>query len=211
MTASLAPVEPTSLESVESTCVGIEEWAVDCESIPQLRDATNRLAAIDEYLARTSTEGRSRVAAAQRRLEVRIGQLLGPAKVGAHYSAKQGREISPRQRHEFRRMAQHEDQVERVISESDDTNPPSRRKVMHAITKPNTGDVRTRTFKGRDAAEGARRVINTLVGLTHVIDQLDRTEVAPTADEAASWERDLAAAASAINRYRKRLKEHSNG
>jgi hypothetical protein len=34
--------------------------------------------AIDEYLSRTSSESRTRLAAAMRRLEIRVGELRGP-------------------------------------------------------------------------------------------------------------------------------------
>lgn len=70
--------EPTSLVAVTDQCMAIETWAAQCDSIPELKDWKNKLAAVDEYLARTSTEGRARVAATMRRLEVRIGELLGP-------------------------------------------------------------------------------------------------------------------------------------
>jgi uncharacterized protein (DUF2252 family) len=52
--------------------------------VAELCDAGNRLAAIDEYLSRTSTEGRSRVAAAMRRLEASVG---ASARQGQAWSA----------------------------------------------------------------------------------------------------------------------------
>jgi len=134
--------EPSSLVQVESTCVGIEEWAAACDSVPELRDAGNKLSAIDQYLAKTTKEGRSRVAAAQRRLEVRIGQLIGPAPDPSESrrsdldpsSTNDGSDLTRNERHEFRRMADHEDVVEDAIANSTDDEPASRRKVSGAIT-----------------------------------------------------------------------------
>lgn len=123
--------EPTSLVAVNDQCAAVEQWAEQCESIPELKDATNRLAAIDEYLSRTSTEGRGRVAAAMRRLEVRIGQLL-PSRQGIRLPARE-QEVEETQRSRFRAMAEHPEVVEEVIAESTDKAPPSRRKVIDRI------------------------------------------------------------------------------
>lgn len=131
--------EPTSLVQVDGQCAAIEAWAEQCESVPELRDAGNKLAAIDEYLTRTSTEGRSRVAAAMRRIEVRIGDLLGPAVNPAGKSIPHEESIPPNRRHEFRQMAAHPEIVEDEIARSTDEAPASRRKVIGAIkqqTKP---------------------------------------------------------------------------
>jgi hypothetical protein len=86
-------------------------------------DAVELIRRCRAYLERTSTEGRARTAAAMRRLEVRIGQLLGPAEVGAnqHSGAPHRDEgLHDQQRSDFRRMAEHEDVVEEVIAGSTD-------------------------------------------------------------------------------------------
>lgn len=137
---TLAVVEPTSLVAVHDQCAAVEAWAGRCESIAELRDASNKLAAIDEYLARTSSEGRARVAAAQRRLEVRVGELLGPTTPGARTDrepsiAIEGSSLTKDERHAFRAMAEHPDVVEDVIADSTDEQPASRRKVTRAIAE----------------------------------------------------------------------------
>lgn len=136
----IAP-QPTSLAQVDGQCAAIESWAEQCTSIPDLQDATNKLAAIDEYLNRTSVEGRGRVASAMRRLEVRIGKLLGPAENGGDRKSDQfrrdgtdrGEDLSRHQRTEFRQMAENEEEVEAVIAESTDDKPASRRSVIDRI------------------------------------------------------------------------------
>lgn len=139
MSALAIVSEPPSLVVVHDQCSAVEAWAEQCSSIAELTDAKNKLAAIDEYLSRTAVEGRGRVAETMRRLEVRIGQLLGPG------TASQGRRTDLRGRdHEvphidnhakrdFRVMAENEGVVEAVIATSTDEAPASRRKVMQAI------------------------------------------------------------------------------
>lgn len=128
----IAVREPTSLVAVHDQCDALEQWAEECESVPELRDAGNKLAAIDEYLSRTSAEGRARVAAAMRRLETRIGQLDEKRKPGPS-SCLASNELSKKQRHQFRQMASHPEVVEEVIAESTDGAPASRRKVLDRI------------------------------------------------------------------------------
>jgi hypothetical protein len=130
--------EPTSLVAVNDQCAAVEAWAEQCQSIPELQDATNRLAAIDEYLSRTSTEGRGRVAAAMRRLEVRIGELFGapmtPSEAGATKGTGRDQElVDSGTKAIFRRMAENPGVVEDVIAEATDEAPASRRKVTERI------------------------------------------------------------------------------
>jgi hypothetical protein len=148
-TPAVVAHEPTSLAAVHDQCAAIEAWAEACESVPELRDASNKLAAIDTYLERTSIEGRARTAAAMRRLEVRIGQLLGPAEKGRPSNGNVPREerLPGNRRHDFRQMAEHEDVVEEVIADSTDEDPASRRKVTEAIRRrrqPDTTEVEPR-------------------------------------------------------------------
>lgn len=140
MGRELVVTEPTSLVQVNDQCAAVEAWAERCESVPELQDANNKLAAIGEYLGRTSTEGRARVQAAMRTLEVRIGTLLGPAPTPQETGARKGAPASApsihrNQANDFRQMAANPDVVEEVIVESTDAKPPSRRKVMSAIRR----------------------------------------------------------------------------
>lgn len=152
--------EPSSLVQVDDQCAAVEAWAEQCESVPELRDASNKLAAIDEYLSRTSTEGRARVAGAMRRLEVRIGTLLGPAHHGGDRRSDQVHrdELDPltkAHRHDFRQMAEHPEVVEDVIASSTDEHPASRRQVQEAIRQANPPATKPRRPALPDMAERA--------------------------------------------------------
>lgn len=128
--------EPTSLVAVEDQCARIEAWAETCANVAELRDAMNKCSAISEYLRLTAAEGTARVETAKRRLEVRVGVLLGPAQLGGDRSEQVDRgqpDINKATVSHFRAMAADPDTVEEVIAASSDTEPPSRRKVMDAI------------------------------------------------------------------------------
>jgi len=131
--ATDAEIVPMSPGAIEQRCSAIEAWAEHCDSIPELHNAGAKLAAIDEYLVRTTSDGRAMVAATQRRLEVRIGVLLGPATVGAHLLASKGDGLTPKERHAFRVLASDPEAVEEAIALSTDDEPASRRSVLSAI------------------------------------------------------------------------------
>ena len=129
--------EPTSLVAVEDQCARIEAWAETCDNVAELRDAMNKCSAISEYLRLTATEGTARVETAKRRLEVRVGVLLGPpaprSETGRGRTSDRNQEIDSATVSAFRAMAADTETVEEVIAASTDTAPPSRRKVMDAI------------------------------------------------------------------------------
>jgi hypothetical protein len=89
--------------------------------------------------------GRKRVAVTLRRLEVRIGQLLGPTKIGERHDlepslASEG-SLKPNQRSDFRKMAEHSDVVAKVTADSTDEDPPGPRSAgqqeLEQVTWPN--------------------------------------------------------------------------
>lgn len=205
---TLAVPQPSSLAEVDDQCAAVERMANESQSIPEIQDWSNRLAAIDEYLARTSTEGRARVAAAIRRLEVRIGQLLGPAHRGGdngnqYTGGKSGATESPLTRHQrtdFRQMAEHPEVVEEVIAESTDEKPASKRTVMqrlaaaakkHPVEPPSfksRAGVEARVAKAKEmAAEGyTSRQIAAEIGIApeSMSDFRDRHDIEVPADKA---------------------------
>lgn len=136
---TLAIPQPTSLVEVETRCDQIDAFWPQCETVAHVQEGQAILAAWDEYLARTSKDGRARVAASMRRGEIRIGELLGAAEVGRNQHSEPSFATEPslnhQQRHEFRQMAQNPDLVEDVIAESTDEQPASRRKVTKRINE----------------------------------------------------------------------------
>jgi hypothetical protein len=64
--------------ALRAVCVEVCAWANSTDDVDAINEAKHKLAAIDTYLELTSTSGRLEVAGAMRRLEVRIGALLGP-------------------------------------------------------------------------------------------------------------------------------------
>lgn len=69
----------------------------------------------------------------------------------------------------------------------------------------------TKTHRGRKAPEAIRGAIGTLVGLATGMDSFKVADAAPTPDEAKQWERDLLSVISAVNRFRRQLKELCDG
>ncbi len=132
----LAVYRPSNAVEVASTCDSVEAWAETCDSIPQLRHVALKLAAYNQYLESTSTQGLAMVTATLRRLEARIGALDTPQQ-GRRSDQLPHRDeevqIHDQTRSDFRRMAEHPGVVDEVIAESTDAEPPSRRKVMDRI------------------------------------------------------------------------------
>lgn len=149
---SIVIPEPTAALDypVASVCADIVMWAKTVDDIAAIKQAKVKLEAIDLYLERTSVTGRAEVAATMRRLEVRIGVLLGDAQIGGDRRSDQVHrdvpDLSRQERHDFRRMAAQPDLVEEIIARSTDAKPASRRQVL--------GEIEARTFK-EDLAEQA--------------------------------------------------------
>lgn len=180
---AVRPAAPMTIVEVAAQCRSVEVWAEHCDSIDELREADHRLAAIGEYVKRTSTEGRAKVEAARRRLELRIGQLLGAAKVGGGDHGNQHRPslandgLTPNERSQFRKMADHPDVVDAVIDDSTDESPASRRRVLdeigkakHAPPPPETDAER----EARERSEGIDRAVGRLRKALTGWDQLYR-------------------------------------
>lgn len=93
-----------------------------------------QLEALEAFVESKSQLGE--VQAAARRVEVRIGQLLGPGVQGQHTPAALSvvtERVTPDERYEFRQMAEHEDIVERVIAERKEAGRASRRRCLQEI------------------------------------------------------------------------------
>ena len=136
MTALAIP-QPSAGVDVFGICQTIEMQLPEITDIAALRDVAARLEAIDQYIAVTSTQGRAQVQGTVRKIEVRVGEVLGEASNGGDRVSNQfDRDrtgLSKDQRHQFRQMAANPDVVEAVIAASTDDEPPSRSKILDAI------------------------------------------------------------------------------
>lgn len=125
----------TPVPALLDACAAIVAWARGCDDVAEVREAHRRMKAIAAYLESQDHARTARTAMIQ--IEVRIGELLGPAVNGGDRRSDQlPREVTdlpPNRAHEFRKMAAHPDVVEQVIAESTEKAPASRSKVLEAI------------------------------------------------------------------------------
>ncbi len=217
MSALALVTQPSSLAAIHQDCDAVDVWAEGCESISELREVLSRLSAVSDYLASTSKEGRGRYAETMRRLEVRIGKLLGPASPNGAYesgSVATDPSITRHERNEFRQMAENDDVVEDVIANSTDDQPASRRKVMRAIKgdapqgpvlPPTVGNTRALP-RTKSPTFILRNVAERLDGTISILQSLDIAEVEPTdaAELAASLSSFRSVLSTTINQLRSR-------
>lgn len=175
---------PMTVELVADQCRTIEVWAERCDSIDALRDADAKLAAIAEYVKRTDVQGRAKVVAARRRLEIRIGQLLGAREQGKRSDlslASEKSDLTPNERSQFRKLADHPDIVDAVIDDSTDATPASRRRVLDEIGKakhtPEPVDIREARERAEDDKRAAARIVAAVATLTRFAGTDRRAEV----------------------------------
>jgi hypothetical protein len=153
----LAIPDPQSMELSQAANLAssIEQWAEETDDVGQLNDARARLAAIETYLGKKNEEARAEIARADRLVEVRIGQLIGPAEVGSHHSvATEGAEnLSKHERSDFRRIAENADKpaVKEAIEAGE-----SRRSVLGKTTISNEQSNRIRDLVVRASQDTLR-------------------------------------------------------
>lgn len=145
MTMLPAIPEPSStpVPALLDACEAVVMWAEECDDLPLVEDIYERMADVVRWLSRNDHALAAQ--ASLRRLEERIGQLLGPAEVGGdrgnQYTggksqiphAEPATSLPPNRASEFRKIAAHPEVVDEVIAEATEDSPPSRRKVLEAI------------------------------------------------------------------------------
>lgn len=201
MTAVVVPKPGDVLDTrtLHERCDAIDRWAGETDDVDALQAARAGLSAIDEYLLRTSVAGRARVQASLRQLEVRIGELLGPADLDgkrrnqhSELSTAVESSISKDERSAFRRMAAHRDVVDEVIAGSSDERPASRARVLRTI------DERTRgggSYDGPPASQLARMFADRVGWLASTLDTFGVERLAEAVEALASEQRESLAAA----------------
>jgi N6-adenosine-specific RNA methylase IME4 len=108
--------EPATVESAQAATLAARVvcWADTIDDVAALDDARARLAAIEQYLKRRDGCVAAELARATRMVEVRIGQVLGPAELGRNQHSEdlfaiKSSDMPHRVRHDFRMMAAHAD------------------------------------------------------------------------------------------------------
>ena len=159
MSARLPAIpQPDKLTIAEAREVIAEvvEWANQCDDAEMVDQAREMFSVVVAYLRinDAAREGE----AAMRYLEMRIGELAGPAVMGRNQHDGRGfhndetlSSIHPATLHGFRKMAAHPEVVEQVIADSTQQSPPSRNKVLNAIRE--LERVATEARAERDAFE----------------------------------------------------------
>lgn len=159
--AATLPALPTpqTLDSrnLAEYCVYVTKWAAQADDLDEVRETAAKWGALVEYVKRTSREGVAEAEATLRRLEVRVGQLIGPSLGPGRPTDEMSstNDISRNARHDLRDLAEHPDIVEQVIAASTDAEPPSRRKVLAAIRE-HKDTTRTRTPAEIEFEQGRR-------------------------------------------------------
>ncbi len=128
--------EHLTIAEARDVCASVVQWANECDDAETVLRAREAFRVVAEYLRinDAAREGE----AAMRYLEMRIGELAGPAAMGrptgdGKLPSLVTNDLHHGRLHDFRKMAAHPDVVEQVIAESSQQSPPSRNKVLNAI------------------------------------------------------------------------------
>jgi len=119
--------DPTtaSIDALHDVCFAVREWVDGCDDIAEATEALARVSAVETYLSRRGAEGPAQEAA--RWVEVRIGELLGPAsETNGRPLHRDAKVLTEHERHWFRCLAEHRDLVAAKV-------PCSRSVVLKAI------------------------------------------------------------------------------
>lgn len=161
MSASLAIPDAHDVVSPVAMCESVELRLPYIDDTSALMDGRAKLLAIEKYLAMTSKVGNARIEATARRIEMRVGDVLGDSPHGGDRRSDQvsnvrlDRSMPRNSLHRLRMLAAHRDIVERVIADSDDTKPPSQNKALQAI-RDHIDEQKETTVTGTDAREAVR-------------------------------------------------------
>lgn len=112
--------------------------------------------------------GKARMEATVRRIEIRVGEVLGEPEQGKRTDLSGAPDKFPLRRqeaHELRLLASHRDLVERVLAGADDAKPASRRRCLDAIRdhlSPDESDSLSREIAPNGAISGPRLLVQAV-------------------------------------------------
>lgn len=178
-TVSLAVPRPSDTVDTWTLCDHIELNLPLVDDVAEVYDAKAKLSAIDAYLGQKSKDGKARLNATMRRLEVRIGELLGATSQGARNDlgqelsgATESLPLSKDERREFRQMAENKEIVETVVSISTDNEPASRRKVLRAIQEAERKKKKEEALASTDKVDQVRTLAKLGLTIEQIADEL---------------------------------------
>lgn len=126
--------ETLTIAEARDVCASVVQWANDQEDIEAVLAARRAFEVIAKYLQLNDAAREAETTMLH--LEVRIGELAGPAQLGrpsGNVPDAVHIDLHRNRLYEFRQMAAHPEIVDRVIEESTEASPPSRNKVLEAI------------------------------------------------------------------------------
>lgn len=121
---SLPDPTTVTVAALHRHCYEVGEWMAEIIDVARLDDVRHWLAAVETYLSAKQAEGPAQTTA--RRLEARIGELLGPADNRGPATLGRDLRLSHWEKYDFRLMAEHRDVWE-------DKLPLPRRRVLRLI------------------------------------------------------------------------------
>jgi hypothetical protein len=143
-----------SVEQVTALAAAIEVWAETVDDVDALEAARAQVAAIETYLRRRHDAAAAEIARANRKLEVRVGQLLGEARNGGDRRStdfssldSELKSVPKDDRYRLRQIAAHAD--EPAVAEAIERGA-SRAEVLRTIQR---GEVQAQVDDGREFLE----------------------------------------------------------
>lgn len=129
-------VAVAQITDVVAQVTAIREWCRAERDVEMAEEVRRRLAALERYVK--DKAARSQLAAEQRRTELLIGELLGPAEMGRPKEVTSaGNNLHHSRRSEFRQLAEHALEVEGLIAEGVVSRP----KLLALIGKQSAADI----------------------------------------------------------------------
>lgn len=117
-----ATVSVGRIAEVVAQVEALRNWCRQEGDVVMAEEVRRRLAALERYV--TDRASRASLAAEQRRTEILIGELLGPADMGRPKEVTSaGNKLHHGRRHEFRQLADHAAEVEGLIAEGVTSRP----------------------------------------------------------------------------------------
>jgi hypothetical protein len=130
-TVPAIPDQAHSLPQVTSVCEAVESWVQTADDVGMIEQAVGRLGAMAEYLRLTSQEGRGRIELTARKCAARVGELTPERPRGRGAIDFGSESMTPKQRSDFRKIAEHADLIDKVGST--DARPLTHNRLMEKI------------------------------------------------------------------------------